>query len=58
MTSDSELLASVTKFNKLLRAGMKAQLVMECDNGRVKLELLLRPAVHFDQREREQHPQG
>jgi hypothetical protein len=34
----------VTKFNNLLLAGMKAQLVMECEEGcaRVKLEVILR----------------
>ena len=60
MTSDQELFASVTKFNNLLRAGMKAQLVMECENGcaRVKLERLLRPSAHLGQRDREQHPQA
>ena len=58
MTVDPELFSSVTKFNNLLRAGMKAHLVMECENGhaRVKLELLLRPSPHLDQRE--QHPQA
>ena len=37
---------------------MKAQLVMECENGcaRVKLERLLRPSANLGQRDREQHP--
>ena len=58
MTGDPELLGSVTKFDKLLRAGMKARLVMECDSGhaRVKFELFLRPSAHLGQRDREQHP--
>ena len=60
MTSDQELFASVTKFNDLLRTGMKAQLMMECENGRarVKLEMLLRPSAHLGQRDGVQHPQA
>ena len=60
MTNDSELLAFVTKFDKLLRDGMKARLVMECDSGhaRVNFELFLIPSSHLGQRDREQHHQA
>ena len=45
-TMTEEMSAFVFKFNNLLLAGLKAKLVMECENGQVRahVEALLGPA--------------
>ena len=59
----TEVSSFVTKFSDLLRAGQRASLVMDCDNGdaRVTLEVFLQPDRHqhhtrADHQTRHRHP--
>ena len=57
--TDREVSSFVTKFGDLLHAGLRASLVMECDNGnaRVNLEVLLQPDHHQPHHSRAGHHQ-
>ena len=46
--TETQVSSFVTKFGDLLNAGLKASLVMDCDNGhaRLNLEVILQPDSH------------
>ena len=46
--TETQVSSFVTKFGDLLHAGLKASLVMDCDNGhaRLNLEVILEPDSH------------
>ena len=56
--TETQVSSFVTKFGDLLHAGLKASLVMDCDNGhaRLNLEVILQPDSHQYQSRAGHHP--